>query len=475
MAGLNAPLADAVPALQFNGVLPGPYAEYISNRAMGVANGVLGWEEQSQFQLTYDVFLSEPGDLAAAIQAILGTAQRVSTPTQADGKPTYVAMFYGTSQPGLNVGGFATVVGNADTLPPNKTWMPGFWVGKTVYITGGAGAGASGDIISNTNFVLGVSNLVNWPAGGLPNNSTFFIGTPYMISRTLPMRFPWPSFQHMVASRIASVQFYRFAGKAPQAALKNVPNVVLPAFAKWNRARITVAFEAKPYPIITDADLRANYGGVTGTSTALINAVASPAFYADGGYEFNRFVEIKPIPSVYAITRQSGSFVFSEGPPATAGINPAGSPVPVTTGTSQQLGNLGLDFTWYNVPEASIFPGGNILSAGGFAQNQYAIIGTVNRHTWGSFVPGVLLVQDPRIEPMPAPFQLSGNVELTHRLWKVTVRAKLFNPQPAPLTQGWNIVPYVGDGIWYAIKSLAQPDGATLYQYQDITYAFTSL
>ncbi len=459
MAGINDPLADAVPALRNNPVLPNPYAEYIGNRAMGVGNGVLGWEESSQFQLTYDVFLSTPSDLYAAVNAILGTAQRIGTPGA-----TYVSMFYGQASGGSPIiAGGATLVSGSE-VSPNRTWIPGFWVGKTVFITGGTGAGASGNITANLTSVLSLNNLVGWPAGGLDATSTYFIGTPYYINRTLPMRFPWPYFQHMVASRVTSVQFYRFKGKA-------APGGGLPNFANWNRARITVAFEAKPYPIFNDYDLKVQFGrfGLNDPSppAALTNMLNSPQLYAQGGYEVNRYLEIRPTPSVYAITRQAGSFQFSEGP---------GAAVPVNTGTSQQLGNIALEYIWYQVPEASLFPTGSILSSGGYAQNQLAIQATLNIKTFGGFGPGLLLVSDPKIEPMPAPFMLQAAVESTHRLWKVTVRAKYFNPQLAPLTQGWNTVPYVGDAKWYAIVSITgAPAGSTLYQYQDLNYAFTSL
>jgi hypothetical protein len=414
--------ADPVPNLKAgNGVVTTPYAEFISNTGMGPGAGSYSWMEGTQHQLVYDFFLSTPQDLSNIVYSLLGSAYRIPT---ANGQVLWQSGVLGGNNNGLQV--VSTAFG---------PWVPGIWVGRNVVVTGGTATGATGVVASNTATSLFLT--ANWTGPSNPDgSSTFQIQSAGAINRILPMRFPWPGLRHFIATRISNLVFYSFANK-------QTPGGGIPNFAFWNRARMTVNFSAVNFALYTDQDIVNVYGG----------------------NEFFRFVEKKTLPSVYAITRQAGAFKYFEGPGA--GITP------VNTGVSQQLQQVGYEYTWWNVPEAAIF------DSNGDAVNLLGMMGALNLILFDGQTAGTVLMSDPRIEPQSAPFQLNNNIELPQRLWKATIRTKFFDPQPNGAgTRGWNAVPAPpgADCKWYGISSDGTPNGQRLYgKQQDLNLAFSVL
>lgn len=259
------------------------------------------------------------------------------------------------------------------------------------------------------------------------------------IQRQIPMRFPIFPWQHLYAQRISNVLFYQSTGKlaGPYG-----------PYASWGFARLTVAFSALPFTVLTDQQLAALPGGTA------------------AGAEVKRYVQRKPNPSSEALTRQGGDWTYVEGA--------AGAPntlaVPGTV--SQGLLKDEITLIWHQVPEDVLFDA-NLI-----ATKINNVVNGVNNAAYLGYPAGTLLCLAPAFEEQPAPFVLDTNFAggKPQRLWKATARLKWFDTTPViggggATTVGHNCLPW-NDNLWYKVAS--KTGSNTVYKAVDFTQLFTS-
>lgn len=251
------------------------------------------------------------------------------------------------------------------------------------------------------------------------------------LNRYMPHRLPW--LPHLICTQITNLQPYKFVRKAQTASFG--------PYAEYERVRVTTAYTCPSYAVVDDTDL------------ARLHAVNNVPD------ESKRFVVDNYEPTVEAIQRPVGSFKYSE----TSATGPAIG-TEVASGVTQVLTKAQLTLTWMLLPEYGA------RNLNGVPAIQEAMLGKVNNATWRGHAAGTLLFKAIRMEPVPSPFPLPF-IDV-QRQWNMSLIFSKFDPPNGGATRGWNLVPYPGDNLWYAVQD-SGGNGRTLYQTGDFSTLFT--
>ncbi len=253
------------------------------------------------------------------------------------------------------------------------------------------------------------------PAGGAADGT---------INRVLPITHPvWPQ---LVCTRVDKVEFYGPNGK-----------VLSPAgnMANWRNCRLTLHFGSVDYAVLSDTVLDAKHAG------------DESARFTSGPYVEYNLLGLQRQPGVL-----TGFKWGADAPAALIGTY-------LKQGVTQWLPTYRLKLTWRMVPEPSL------LNSFGFAVNVNACFGNVNSAIYKGYPIGTLLMQKPKISPVPAPFPLNGNTDLPQRLWDAEINMD-YNPT------SWQKVPTPKGGF----ASIQTDDGLGLYPTIDYNdFLFVSL
>lgn len=248
------------------------------------------------------------------------------------------------------------------------------------------------------------------------------------LSRRLPMQHP--QFPTLWCTRIQNVVGVAWGDK---------DETFWGASSSYQRARLTLLFEALPYPVLTDDELQTLYSGK----------------------EFYRFTSREIIPSSEVLQRQASTYKWAEG--GGAGEPTVGDAVPF--GVPMFLSKEEVTYTWWMVPEDGLFDSSNLPT------KILNCVGKVNDAAFDNFTTGTLLLMPPRFEPVPAPFQVRTELWKPQRLWNVRLPMRHFDPPNGGSTHGHNILPYNGgNGKWFKVQS--QTGSNTLYGTADFTDLF---
>jgi hypothetical protein len=249
-----------------------------------------------------------------------------------------------------------------------------------------------------------------------------------IIRRQLPAAHPL--IPNYFCSRVSRANFYGPNGKRVQ----GNPYPSLGPMADWRNCRITALFDARPYPLLTDQQLlQAPYNG----------------------NELARFCTIDMDPTLTGFQRAPGANYGFQWP---AGTQVGGSSF-IRFGVTQFLARAAVRITWYQVPEASIYAPGPFPGLVGVPTLAWTPLTCVNNDTFIA-LPGYLLYEAPKIEPVPAPFPLGSNVNLPQRLFNVSYNLR-YSSKP------WRQVPNPATGVWQTIQ-ITPPAGP--YLYDDATF-----
>ncbi len=209
-------------------------------------------------------------------------------------------------------------------------------------------------------------------------------------------------------------------------------------FSKYLLARLALVFEAVPYVVIDDNGLQAHYGG----------------------QEWRRWTLREPHPIYSNISREQGSFKFSEGP--------QGPPNPQDfNGTlNTPLKRTGVRFTWFHVPLKWV------LDDTDQPAKVDAAAGTVNFTSWYGYDEETLLLQSYDIVRVPSPFPVLGAAQWEpQQLVNVVLLFERFNHVNSDSTvKGWNTAPQNGGVDFYGIVGTV--DGQPPYARTDFSHIF---
>ncbi len=335
---------------------------------------------------------------------------------------------------------------------------------------------------------------------------------PGILSRNLPWQHPY--FNQLFAKSISRVkgiqmrelgtlQFPTRGGGTGPGSPRN-----LGPWTQFQFAQLTIQFWRPPYEVLSDSAV-----GVEGMQQEWLR-------YTERHYEANTRM----------LSREGGTFVWSafqqSGPTA-------GNPFPGTVG--QPISHQKIAYTWHQIPEAGIFtltgtptgqlpngiPGNllymrttttNLITG---YQNQAGIdysnplVGCVNSPIGGGvvdeagppgnrflgFFPGTVLYEAVDMKPIPLqlpPYlmnipEIAQNEAISQVQYDITFHYDVFDPPraewgagPSGLNvRGHNLVPYAGDGLWYACRSQNvapnQDSFLTPFNYADLSDAWEIL
>jgi hypothetical protein len=357
---------------------------------------------------------------------------------------------------------------------------------------------------------LGMLMLINWE--DLEVAVQELLGYSYRpsagkMSRILPWQHPY--FNQLWVHKISSIKGIRPEGKntsnpgdhfSPGRGSVGVgQSLNTGPWTEYDRALLTLQFWRPPYFIRSDSDI------------------------LDGGgnqQEWLRYVDRHWQVNTQMLCREGGAYRFQAG----QGL-PASTPQ-VKGAVGQKVTHIKLTKKWYQVPEACIFQTGQDQTPNGIPYNLLythtpttnpitgyvysagkPIGGCVNSPIGGGRVavnppdpapPPYVYDDDPTkrlfgcfmgtllyegVEITPTPLQLpaylmqipafANNEAISQQQYDVTFHFDLFDPptKDGLAYQGHNLMPYSGDGLWYAMKSDPPPGGiiTTAFQYADLS------
>ena len=256
--------------------------------------------------------------------------------------------------------------------------------------------------------------------------------------RTLPKahpRFPW-----MFASRISNIQGRKWTGKEPSEAELEAPP--LDFYAEYDRYLLTVDFEPRPYPVLSD------------------EAIPSESFtwYDESGAsqsenrpeEWRRFCWGYPVPQPELITAQRGMMVFR--------LSDATEPAaPHLTSFPDHprmiLPKAALKFVFHQIPLQWVTSESSWIVRG---------IGKINQLEWNSYPAGSLLYTAPSVRPYTPPvptLDLFEGVYSAEKLCDVEFNFEYTNrsnggatptiSNPNWIAAGHNLLPWLYDRKFY--------------------------
>jgi hypothetical protein len=327
-------------------------------------------------------------------------------------------------------------------------------------------------------------------------------GTPGVLRRKLPWQHP--QFNQLWVKNIASVKGIRLEGKSSVSVLiagggtGDSGDANLGPYSEFHLCQLTLNFWRPPYAVRSDRDitfpvLDPQTGNPTGNTLA---------------HEWLRYTDRNWTIATQMLTREGSQFVWSP--------NQGLQMTPFQGSVGQKVTKLKLSRRWYQIPEACLFSSQDDFTTSGFPTNLLLtqtggtnpitgyrlpvgspITGCVNLPIGGGkltnappyvsdsiqanrffgFPMGTLLYEGAEIIPQPLqlpPYLMriptaGVNEALSQVQYDVIFHFEYFNPQKdqnVPMDfNGYNLAPFSGNGLWYAVQSQLGTDGANTAAY----------
>lgn len=239
-----------------------------------------------------------------------------------------------------------------------------------------------------------------------------------------------PIFQWLWCTGVTAIQGLGPLGKETAAQHHN-----LDGGAKYDKARISLAFGTLPYDVLADDDVNG---------------------------EFERYVERHYNLSTEFLTLQQGHYKFAEGV--------GGLAIPIPGSKGQLTTKMTVAYVWHQVPTDCLFSGGK-------PTNLMSVMGKVNSVAFDGFEVGTLLCLPPNIKPTVSPVPATvGLIGTANRMWTVEIPLLYFNPKPFGADfLGHNLAPVPGQDYWALATHNGTLIGNRIYQQTDFAALFTPL
>jgi hypothetical protein len=239
------------------------------------------------------------------------------------------------------------------------------------------------------------------------------------LNRVIPMTHP--RFHWMFAERITGAHPIRFTDKRQGFGTSK--------YAAYAARVLTVLFTQPKYSIFSDAQLDLRYGAPR--------------------QEWRRFIEFVHQPASFLLSRETGSFTFTEGGGGTA---PTANTTVVPGNQTQFLSQLDITAIWHKVPQAGLFDNGGT----GRPTGLLSALNTVNSASFMGYPAGTLLFKAFRLQPLedpvsPTAFGLNVNNGEASVVYDVELGFSYFDPPQGGTARGWNLAPWPNQ-LWYQFK-----------------------
>lgn len=286
-------------------------------------------------------------------------------------------------------------------------------------------------------------NFCRFVLGG-PKNVVTAGGDTY-ITRQIPHEYPVDLTTRPVGTALYASRISRVTGVGNPSSgntYEDPTGVSGSRISVFEKARVTVQYEARPYIVLSDG-------------------AAIDATYGRNECSLRRFVTKQAVPNVEIRTMMMGAFKYVA----------SGTPI-VETGSHKTFASYNLQITWHQVPDYAV---PSLIHNPRLSSPSYIddCIGRVNNAAFNGYPVGTLLLLGVQFRPYQMAFPW-----LEVRCYDITYQIKYFNPvSGAGHNHVYTTLATPGVGWWEVTNSGASnslyADNYSIYNYYDFTKLFT--
>ncbi len=283
-----------------------------------------------------------------------------------------------------------------------------------------------------------------------------------MLKRVLPAAHPY--YDWLFASKITNIEGLQPVGRALGESYQRDKSLnYIYDFVIYNKYKVSVQFEPRPYLMMSDDELRGKKRDVKW----YYNLNDDFENFTDP-CEYLRFVDIECEPNAEFLSSPQGQFLFK------TSNNSAPNNLPVSNqnggGVNLLIVKRKVKFTWFFVPYEIVF-----------RENVTSGLGKVNQYPFFGFPAGSLLLEGTEVKRYPPPSQLVANdpVNNSSVLSKLCDITFIFNCMMQPtkdlstvipaatgfkIPYGHNLLPRAGELKYYYVECNFQNQGRPVYE-----------